>query len=112
MRLVRADLAELAIESVLSATEWPHYSIFLHLSDYDSIVIAPRTYLHGDLFVMLKQEWKRRGNAEIELQDSGVFDGHIEWDDDGSFVIRTERGDRLPEQLESQMLAFLRVEGA
>ena len=80
MRLVRQDLLQQVVKSVESATEWPHYGIFLYLLAFDAVVITERYFLHGDLFVMLKQDWTSRGYGDVNLADADVFDGHIEWE--------------------------------
>ncbi len=108
MRLIRRDLAEQAVGLVRDVTEWPHYSIFIYLRCFDVVVISPRSYLHGDLLVMLREDWQRHGYSEDSIADADVFDGHIEWEDDGSFRILTERGQRLPKDIESRLISTLK----
>ena len=111
MRIVRSDLVRRARAAVHGASEWPVYSIFVYLEQFDTIAIAPRSYLHGDLFVILKQDWINSGNLPIELDDAGVFDGHIECEDDGTMIVRDQRGQSVPPWLESAIRnAFQEVE--
>ena len=107
MKIVRIDLLKRVIESARSPTEWPHYAIFLYLEAYDAVIIAPRSWMHGDLFTVVKDDRMSSEGDPVEVDDGLVFDGHIEWDDDGSCRIRTQGGKTLPKEIESQLFFFL-----
>lgn len=107
MHLLRDDLAWAAVQSVRAGTEWPQYSIFLAIQAYDTLVIAPPGYTHGDLFLLLRDEWRRSNSADPVLGHDDVIDGHIEWEDDGSFQARTQRGESLPVEIDQLIATVL-----
>ena len=99
-----------AVAGVERATEWPHYAIFVYLAQYDAIMIGRRDrFLHGDLFGFLHRDWKQRGHPDVELEDKQVWMGHIEWDDDGSLLVRTESGTRLEREIELEIVALIEM---
>ena len=108
MRVVGWELLCEAVAGVERATEWPHYTIFVYLAQYDAVMMTRRDrFLHGDLFGLMHLDWIRRGNPELELINDQVFMGHVEWEDDGSFLARTEDGKRLPIDIGEQLVALL-----
>ncbi len=97
-----------AVRSVDCATEWPQYAIFVYLAQYDAIMISRRAgFIHGDLFGLLRLDWKQRGNPEVGLEDSQIWWGHIEWEDDGSLLVKTVSGTRLEQEIETELVALI-----
>lgn len=107
MKLLREDLARAAVNSVRAGTEWPQYSIFLAIRTYGTFVIAPPGYTHGDLFLLLRTDWRQSHPDELVLEQVDVFDGHIEWEDNESFQARTQRGETLPVEIDELIDAVL-----
>lgn len=100
MQLVREDLARAAVESFRAASEWPHNVIFLMIRTYQGFGIAFGAITHADLFLILKDsaDQHKLGNYQLQRADD-IFDGHIEWEMDGTYFARTHGGKALPPDL-------------
>ena len=101
MQLVREELTREAITYFRSATEWPFNAIFLFIRTYGGFAIAAGAVSHGDLFRILKDHADQQNHGDNLIKPQGdVYDGHIEWEADGTYFARTHGGKRLPNDLD------------
>jgi hypothetical protein len=102
MRLVRDDLARKAIEALRAAAEWPYHAIFLFVRSYQCFAVASGAVTHADLFLILKDDANLKNLGSVALQRTDdVYDGHLEWESDGTYFARTHTGKSLPADLDA-----------
>jgi hypothetical protein len=108
MLFVREELARTAVEAFRAATEWPHNAVFLMIRTYDCFAIASGAVTHADLFLILKDSADQRnlGNHPLQRTDD-IFDGHVEWEMDGTYFARTHGGKTLPSDLDALLRSEL-----
>jgi hypothetical protein len=93
MQLVHPELAREVVDAFRVATEWPQYAKFAYVESLDLAIVAlSRTILDVELLRLIQKHVETRTGAPFRFSDADVFMGVIEFEDDGTILIRTISG--------------------
>lgn len=107
MDIVRPEAAQVGLQGLAAAKEWPFYLKFVGLISFDCIAIGPAEVLHGDLLLWIRNEVESAVVSRLEFTDEDVFDGYIEFESVTKMAMRTMDGKVLNREIELEIRRLL-----